>query len=82
MTPREFIPSPKYSTVELIPWDSSSEAHFQRLYEQRVACTWDMNLIEEWKARVLEGKKFMYWIVRPRGLISFNPSSHWLICIP
>ncbi|KAM0245958.1 hypothetical protein ACHAQJ_010407 [Trichoderma viride] len=62
MTPQEFIHSPKYNTVELIPWDPNSEAHFQRLYEQRVACTWNSDLIEEWKAKALGGKKFLYWI--------------------
>ncbi|KAL7784891.1 hypothetical protein V8C37DRAFT_395018 [Trichoderma ceciliae] len=62
MTPEELAPSSKYNTVELIPWDPNSEAHFQRLYEQRVACTWDQDLIEEWKGKVLEGKKFLYWI--------------------
>ncbi|RFU77361.1 hypothetical protein TARUN_4866, partial [Trichoderma arundinaceum] len=62
MTPRELAPSPKYNTVELIPWDPSSDAHFQRLYAQRVACTWDMDLVGEWKEKVLEGKKFLYWI--------------------
>ncbi|KAH6607610.1 hypothetical protein Trco_003923 [Trichoderma cornu-damae] len=62
MTSQEPTPSPKYNSVELIPWDSNSDAHFQRLYEQRVACTWDMDLIGEWKEKALQGNKSLYWI--------------------
>ncbi|KAL6898398.1 hypothetical protein GGI43DRAFT_409061 [Trichoderma evansii] len=62
MSPPELIPSSKYNNVELIPWDPDSDAHTQRLYEQRVACTWDQDLIDEWKAKVRDGKKFFYWI--------------------
>lgn len=64
MAPQEYAPPPKHNKVELIPWDPNSAAHFQRLYEQRVACTWDQHLVGEWKAKVLEGNKFLYWIVR------------------
>ncbi|PNP45672.1 hypothetical protein TGAMA5MH_02897 [Trichoderma gamsii] len=56
------MPSSKYNNVELIPWDPDSDIHAQRLYEQRVACTWDQDLIDEWKVKVREGKKFFYWI--------------------
>jgi hypothetical protein len=64
MSPPETIPSSKYNNVKLIPWDPDSDIHAQRLYEQRVACMWDQDLIEEWKVKVREGNKFFYWIVR------------------
>lgn len=63
MSPQEFINSPKYGSATLIPFDPNSEAQSKRLYEQRVACSWDYDLIEEWRAKVREGTKFMYWIV-------------------
>lgn len=63
MSPPESIPSSKYNNVELIPWDPDSDTHAQRLYEQRVACTWDQDLIDEWKVKVRDGNKFFYWIV-------------------
>ncbi|KAL7921106.1 hypothetical protein ACQKWADRAFT_296285 [Trichoderma austrokoningii] len=62
MSPPETIPPSKYNTVELIPWDPDSDAHARRLYEQRVACTWDQDLIDEWRVKVREGNKFFYWI--------------------
>ncbi|KAH8123508.1 hypothetical protein FP744_10004704 [Trichoderma asperellum] len=62
MSPPEQLPSSKYSNVELVPWDPDSDAHGQRLYDQRVACSWDEDLIDEWRAKVREGKKFLYWI--------------------
>lgn len=66
MSPPETIPSSKYTNVELVPWDPDSDTHAQRLYEQRVACTWDQDLIDEWKVKVRDGNKFFYWIVRLR----------------
>ncbi|KAM0448943.1 hypothetical protein ACHAO4_008170 [Trichoderma viride] len=63
MSPPESIPSSKYNNVELIPWDPDSDTHAQRLYEQRVACTWDQDLIDEWKVKVRDGNKFFYWII-------------------
>ncbi|KAK5998660.1 hypothetical protein PT974_01042 [Cladobotryum mycophilum] len=54
--------SKRLDMVELVPWDPRNEEHYQRLYEQRVACTWDAELVEEWKTKVLEGRKFLYWI--------------------
>ncbi|KAL6698131.1 hypothetical protein J3F84DRAFT_261210 [Trichoderma pleuroticola] len=62
MSPQEFIKSAKYGSATLIPFDANSEAQCKRLYEQRVACSWDYDLIEEWRAKVREGTKFMYWI--------------------
>lgn len=61
--------------VELIPWDPTDERQFQRLYDQRVACTWDYDAVAEWKGKMLGGQKIMYWIVSPGSLFS---SHGWL----
>ncbi|KND88827.1 hypothetical protein TOPH_06549 [Tolypocladium ophioglossoides CBS 100239] len=52
-----------YPRVELIPWDPTDEQQFQRLYDQRVACTWDYGLVAEWKGKMLRGQKVLYWVV-------------------
>ncbi|PNY28041.1 Uncharacterized protein TCAP_02036 [Tolypocladium capitatum] len=52
-----------YPPVELIPWDPTDEQQFQRLYDQRVACMWDDDLVAEWKGKMLGGQKVVYWIV-------------------
>ncbi|TFB03399.1 hypothetical protein CCMA1212_004429 [Trichoderma ghanense] len=54
--------SQKYTSVDLIPWDPENSSHCARLFDQRVACTWDEELIEEWKGKVREGNKLLYWI--------------------
>lgn len=55
----------KMDRVELIPWDPTSEAQFQRMYDQRVACGWREDEVGEWKDKMLNGQKFLYWIVSP-----------------
>lgn len=52
------------NSVCLIPWDTENNAQSQRLFDQRVACTWDYEVVEEWKGTVRKGTKLMYWIVR------------------
>lgn len=79
MSPPESIPSSKYNNVELIPWDADSDIHAQRLYEQRVACTWDEDLIEEWRTRVRDGNKFFYWIVRLALIALCLTCFFWLV---
>lgn len=59
----EKVPSRKYTSVDLIPWDPGNASHCARLFDQRVACSWDEELIDEWKGKAREGKKFLYWIV-------------------
>lgn len=49
--------------VTLIPWDTENEAQNQRLFDQRVACTWGYEEVDEWKETVRKGVKLMYWIV-------------------
>ncbi|PTB70765.1 hypothetical protein BBK36DRAFT_1137420 [Trichoderma citrinoviride] len=64
MSPQESesVPSKQYSAAALVPFDPESESHCARLFAQRVACSWDQDLIEEWKGKVREGNKFLYWI--------------------
>lgn len=62
MGSREPVTQPE-AKVTLIPWDHSSDAHFQRLYDQRVACTWDYEAVASWKETVSKGTKLMYWVV-------------------
>lgn len=51
-------------TIRLVPWNPNDEAHVKRMFDQRVACTWDSDLVEQWKEPVIRGEKFLYWIVR------------------
>ena len=49
--------------IELVPWDASSEEHVKRMFDQRVACGWKEDEVEEWRGRQTNGTRFMYWIV-------------------
>lgn len=49
--------------VELIPWDYSSDAHVQRMYDQRVACGWRSEEVDHWKRSQACGLRCFYWIV-------------------
>ncbi|KAF4960741.1 hypothetical protein FSARC_10370 [Fusarium sarcochroum] len=51
-----------HNKTVLIPWDPTSETHFQRMYDQRVACGWRHEEVEEWKNKMLKNEKFLYWI--------------------
>jgi len=61
------IPTPfiKYSKFQvlLIPWDPASPEHVQRLVQQRIACGWDYEAVERWKAAQESGKSNLQWIV-------------------
>ena len=61
-----------YPRVELIPWDPTDEGHFQRMYEQRVACTWDYESVAGWKDMTLSGEKMLYWVVSPGLLLTLR----------
>ena len=65
-----------YDKVELIPWDPVDEKQFQRMYDQRVACGWRHDEVEGWKEKMLNGQKFLYWIV---GSDSASCETGWLI---
>lgn len=51
------------SKVFLVPWDPESIVHRQRLYDQRVACGWKKEKIEEWRRLQVEGKMAIHWVV-------------------
>ncbi|KAJ6447049.1 C6 finger domain-containing protein [Purpureocillium lavendulum] len=51
-----------YPSVELTPWDPTDDAQYKRMYEQRVACTWGFDEVEDWKEKMLNGQKVLYWI--------------------
>ncbi|KAJ5917287.1 hypothetical protein N7466_010841 [Penicillium verhagenii] len=64
------------SKVSLIPWDPLSEPHRERLYQQRVECSWDMDKVNEiWKDAQLRGEKCIYWIVLETDESEQNPDS-------
>lgn len=58
--------------VDLIPWDPTDEAQFQRMYEQRVACGWRIDEVPEWKEKQLQGTKFLYWVVSLEAQLLFK----------
>ncbi|RSL73887.1 hypothetical protein CEP54_000296 [Fusarium duplospermum] len=52
-----------HAKTALIPWDPSNGAHFKRMYDQRVACGWRYEEVEEWRSKMLKSQKFLYWII-------------------
>ncbi len=52
--------------VRLVPWDARDEAHKQRMFDQRVACTWGSDEVDDWSEKVIQGSKYLYWIVSAR----------------
>lgn len=61
------IPTPSIKSskpqVQLIPWDPTSPEHVQRLVQQRIACGWDHEAVEGWKAAQESGKFNLQWVV-------------------
>lgn len=49
--------------VELVPWDFDSEEHRARMYQQRLACGWRSEEVEEWADQGRAGRTTLYWIV-------------------
>ncbi|KAF7857218.1 hypothetical protein EAF04_009459 [Stromatinia cepivora] len=58
-------PSPKFSKVDLIPWDPDSPSHIERLFNQRVAYTWNSDYVESWRGKQRQGAIILQWIVLP-----------------
>ncbi|KAF9786535.1 hypothetical protein IL306_001550 [Fusarium sp. DS 682] len=59
----------------LVPWDPKSPDHINRIYEQRVQCGWDKNLVEGWKEKQATGRKSIFWItLRPE-----DPRTHEIL---
>jgi hypothetical protein len=65
VNPTQTIKLPK-TQVMLIPWDFNSPEHVQRLVQQRVACGWDYEAIESWRANQESGKLNQQWVVSIR----------------
>ncbi len=57
--------------VELIPWDPENETQYKRMYDQRVACGWRIDEVEEWKQKQIRGVKVHYWIVSVPDFLLF-----------
>ena len=49
--------------VEIIPLDARSDAHIERLRQQRLTCGWRAECVDEWREQQLQKKKNMFWIV-------------------
>ncbi|KAH8679665.1 hypothetical protein BGZ60DRAFT_400400 [Tricladium varicosporioides] len=61
-TPTPLIKSPNHQVL-LIPWDTTSPEHVQRLVQQRIACGWDYEAVEGWKVKQESGELNLQWIV-------------------
>ncbi|KAL6917600.1 hypothetical protein ACHAPO_000591 [Fusarium lateritium] len=60
------MPSATRDQILLVPWDSSSAEHANRLYEERAQCGWDKQRVEGWKEKQTIGEKCIFWItLRP-----------------
>lgn len=64
------IKSPRPQLL-LIPWDTASPSHVQRLVDQRIACGWDYDDVERWRALQDSGKLNTSWLVSPVYCTSF-----------
>ncbi|KAE9377562.1 hypothetical protein N431DRAFT_163628 [Stipitochalara longipes BDJ] len=60
MSPKNFI--------EVIPWDPKSASHVERLRQQRIACGWGVENVDNWRDQQLSQQKLLLWLVR-----SFSP---------
>jgi hypothetical protein len=50
--------------IVLLPWDPDSTEHVERLYQQRIACGWNKEAVEEWRDLQRTGKIALHWVVR------------------
>ncbi|KAG0647766.1 hypothetical protein D0Z07_6646 [Hyphodiscus hymeniophilus] len=51
--------------IDLLPWDPDSSEHVERLYQQRRACGWNKQAVEEWRSLQRDGKIALHWVVLP-----------------
>lgn len=61
--------------VTLTPWDASSGEHVQELFEQRVQCGWNSDMVKSWRKGQEEGSKCIYWVVGVHSDRSFPVNS-------
>jgi hypothetical protein len=55
--------------IFLVPFDSNSPSHIERMRQQRIACGWNSELVEKWCDLQKAGKKALQWVV---GLLLFT----------
>ncbi|KUJ14699.1 uncharacterized protein LY89DRAFT_720181 [Mollisia scopiformis] len=58
--------------VLLIPWDPTSPKHVERLVQQRIACGWDHEAVESWRATQESGEFNLQWIVLDSSDVETN----------
>jgi len=54
---------PGIQPVTLVPWDPESAEHRERLYQQRVACGWKIDEVENWRLLQRRGLINLWWVV-------------------
>ncbi|RDL42511.1 Uncharacterized protein BP5553_02490 [Venustampulla echinocandica] len=57
------LKAPARAKVNLIAWDPESPAHAERMVQQRVACGWKQDYIEQWRVLQRKGKMALQWVV-------------------
>lgn len=70
---------PSEGCILLIPWDTTSPDHVERMIQQRIACGWDYDasIVQDWKSKQEAGKLNLQWIVHlPPSSHSFRISQH------
>jgi hypothetical protein len=60
------LKSPAKAKVRLIAWDPESPAHTERMFQQRVACGWKQDYVNQWKMLQREGDMALQWVVSLR----------------
>ncbi|KAL2689460.1 hypothetical protein Neosp_003514 [[Neocosmospora] mangrovei] len=56
-------PATRQDQLLLVPWDPESPDHVARLFEQRLQCGWNQELVEKkWRDKQRSGHKCIYWI--------------------
>ncbi|CAL3968965.1 unnamed protein product [Diplocarpon coronariae] len=57
------VSSAAKTRVSLVPWDPTSPDHVERLFQQRIACGWDSELVEGWRVEQQTGSLNLQWVV-------------------
>lgn len=57
------VPTSQRPSLILIPWDPDSPEHVDRLVQQRIACGWKREYVENWQDQQREGKIGLHWVV-------------------
>ncbi|OWP02076.1 hypothetical protein B2J93_1548 [Marssonina coronariae] len=55
--------SPSKSDIDLVPWDSRSEAHVLRLRQQRLTCGWGVEGVETSRSQLPGTQRLFLWLV-------------------